>query len=791
MFKIYPLQLIFNPLIVKDSLKDTAFKNSINKCLVFIVFTFFLFAGKVYAQDKTVTILDDMSKEPVPSAVVMVSKTPYVTDFDGKVTITKKFLGFVTVEVTHVGYKTLNKGYDTTQDIPEVIYITAKTESLSEVVIRAKGSGLIKTSSTLTMKDMAKAVGGNLSESLAKVSGVHFSQSGATISKPSIHGMHSQRVAIYNNGIKFEGQQWGSDHGAEVDPAESESIEVLKGVSNLRYGAEAIGGVVMMKPKALKSFKEDVEGRVLMSVEDNSQKGTAGFNIGGRINKSPVTWRAHVNGKKAGDYSTAEYLVNNTGMRELSGSLAFGYNTKNWEHELYYSRFDQTLGVFYVSQMGGSVQSFDKLAAIGRPLVVFPFTYDIEDFKQDVLHQTVKLLNRRNFTEKSYFETVIGYQNNNRQEYEKRKVISSDVPVNDLKLHTVSLEGHYSNKNSKRFSFEMGGKGVFKNNINIPGTGREAIIPNYASLSYGAYLSGKVSLKKFKFEAGARYDNLFMSSAGIRLSSPYTDKKEYHVVSGKVGLSYQFLRYLTFISDFGYTARPPSVNELYINGLSHGTPIYQDGNINLKAEKGFKWLNTLNFSSKKLSVNLTGFYQPINGFIYDLFGQQRVLTPRGYMPIYSYTQNYAVFTGGDFDFDYEVTKHVSLSGGYSTMYPVNVDWLVYFNEFPPDKYKGGMDFNFPNFGSFEATTLDIGFEHVNKAIKVDNDGTAYSKTPDAYNLLNASLATTVNLGNTSKLQFMVKGDNLLNELYKDYTNRFRFFAHGKGRSVQFKTIYKF
>lgn len=769
--------------------------NKHTMCVLLVFVLSLLFEAK--AQEVTITCLDDITKEPVPSAVVMVNKTPYVTDFDGKATLTKKVLGFVAIEVTHVGYKTLNKGYDSTTEIPKVIYLTAKTESLTEVVIRAKGVGRIKTSSTLAMKDLAKASGGNLSETLAKVTGVHFNQSGATISKPSIHGMHSQRVAIYNNGVKFEGQQWGSDHGAEVDPAESESIEVLKGVSNLRYGAEAIGGVVMMKPKPLKSFKDPLEGRLILTGEDNSRKGTLGVDLGGRMGKtSPLTWRFFANEKRAGDYRTAEYLVNNTGVKELNGSLSFGYNTEKWEHEVYYSRFDQTLGIFYASLVGPFFQFMDAVRR-GRPAVEDPFTYDIADNRQEVLHHTAKLSNKFNFSDKSYAETVFSYQNNSRQEYEKRKGLLKDKPVNNLNLHTFSAEGHYSNQNSKRFSFEFGGKGVFKNNINIPGTGVDAIIPNYASLSYGAYLSGKLSFKKVNIELGGRYDNLFMSAAGIRLSKPYTDKKEYHVFSGKLGVSYKFLRNMTFISDFGFTSRPPSVNELYINGKGHGIPIYQEGKIDLEAERGMKWLNTLNFSNDKLSVNLMGYYQPVKGFIYDYFDERLKKLFISEIPIFNFTQNDAVFTGVDFDFDYQLTKFLSVDGSYSTIYAVNIDELVYFNEFPPDKFKGGLEFTFPDFGKFVSSSIDVGFEHVNQAIKIDptralrnmQTGEAIL-TPDPYNLLNASLATTLKM-NKKELQFVLKGENVLNELYKDYTNRFRYFAHNKGRSVQLKVIFKF
>ncbi|MFM9075334.1 MAG: TonB-dependent receptor, partial [Bacteroidota bacterium] len=68
---------------------------------------------------------------------------------------------------------------------------------------------------------------------------------------PVIHGVHSQRILILNHGVRQEGQQWGAEHAPEIDPLIASDIQVIKDASAIRYGVDAIGGVVVVNPPAL------------------------------------------------------------------------------------------------------------------------------------------------------------------------------------------------------------------------------------------------------------------------------------------------------------------------------------------------------------------------------------------------------------------------------------------------------------------------------------------------------------------------------------------------------------
>src|SRR5690606_13525295 len=81
-------------------------------------------------------------------------------------------------------------------------------------------------------------------KSLENVAGVTAMEIGSGVSKPMIRGLGFTRIAVTENGIKQEGQQWGADHGLEIDALQAEEVEIIKGVGAIAYGSDAIGGVI-------------------------------------------------------------------------------------------------------------------------------------------------------------------------------------------------------------------------------------------------------------------------------------------------------------------------------------------------------------------------------------------------------------------------------------------------------------------------------------------------------------------------------------------------------------------
>ena len=109
-------------------------------------------------------------------------------------------------------------------------YATAPVTIISPKVLRA-------TAST------------NIIDAIAHQPGVSQLTTGGSISKPIIRGLGYNRVVVMSDGVRQEGQQWGDEHGVEVDGSSVASVEILKGPASLMYGSDAMAGVVILHPQ--------------------------------------------------------------------------------------------------------------------------------------------------------------------------------------------------------------------------------------------------------------------------------------------------------------------------------------------------------------------------------------------------------------------------------------------------------------------------------------------------------------------------------------------------------------
>ena len=101
--------------------------------------------------------------------------------------------------------------------------------------------------------DLAARAGGNIISAIAAEPGVSEITTGGGISKPVIRGMGFNRVVVVSDGLRQEGQQWGDEHGIEVDGAGVHSVEILKGPASLMYGSDALAGILIFHPEPVRA----------------------------------------------------------------------------------------------------------------------------------------------------------------------------------------------------------------------------------------------------------------------------------------------------------------------------------------------------------------------------------------------------------------------------------------------------------------------------------------------------------------------------------------------------------
>jgi iron complex outermembrane receptor protein len=102
------------------------------------------------------------------------------------------------------------------------------------------------TVTVLTGEELQRKGGATLGDVLFDKPGITGSSfaPGAS-SRPIIRGLDVNRVGIVENGIGGGGaSDLGEDHFVPIDPLTTKQIEVIRGPATLRYGSQAIGGIV-------------------------------------------------------------------------------------------------------------------------------------------------------------------------------------------------------------------------------------------------------------------------------------------------------------------------------------------------------------------------------------------------------------------------------------------------------------------------------------------------------------------------------------------------------------------
>ncbi|MDV3166631.1 MAG: TonB-dependent receptor, partial ['Waltheria sp.' little leaf phytoplasma] len=472
---------------------------------------------------------------------------------------------------------------------------------------------------------------------LQAVNGVTLLSNGGTVSKPVIHGLHSNRILMVNNGIRQEDQQWGSEHAPNIDPFLASRITVIKGAAGVRYGTDAIGGVVLVEPAPLRT--SGWGGEVNLAGFSNNRMGVAEAMIEHGLKQVPgLAFRLQGTLKQGGNYRIPGYYVANTGVKESDYSAAIAYRRPHQSIELFYSHFNTDLGIYRGSHTGSKD---DLLQAIksDTPLVSAGFTYNIGRPRQHVAHDLAKLkLNAENQLGK--WSLVYAFQHNFRQEYDVMRKDDGKAQLN-LTLNTQTLNLNLDHVTWKGLTGEIGVDGIFQTN-RFP-AGDRLFIPWYNTAGGGLYLIERWKRNSWTVEGGLRYDyrwyNVWNNEGNNQAVVEY--QYAYNSLSGTLGVSKAVTSRLNLSATLSNAWRAPQANELFSAGLHQEAARIELGNKDLLPERSYglnlegKWQAT-----PKLSAELSLYSQYIRNYIYLEPGAD-LLTIRGYFKTFHYRQTNA------------------------------------------------------------------------------------------------------------------------------------------------------
>ncbi len=764
------------------------------------------------------TVVTETSERLAGATVELLPGFVTVTDNEGKFRFEQVCEGTYTLRIRFVGFIPYESSVVIPSSGPLTVVLAVQKTLLETVEVHDHFYHTSRSNTYLAIsgKALDKVRGLSLGESLKKISGVSIIQTGPSIFKPVIHGLHSQRILILNNGIRQEGQQWGAEHAPEIDPFIASNIIVIKDASAIKYGTDALGGVVVVNPAELPTQK-GTGGEINGVAQTNGRAVTfSGMVEGGSNSVEGFGWRIQGTARRSGDANTPDYVLSNTGFTELNFSVAAGIHKKSKGIDLFFSRFQTELGIL----KGSSISSTEDLRnAINRepPQYTRPFTYSIENPRQKVAHNLLKA-NGHLHTDLGDLKLQYGFQYNIRQEFDIRRDLLNSIPAIDLELTTHTLDVEWQQHTPKKYSSNAGINFIAQINNNLPGTQRIPFIPDFTSFSGGMFYARKWTLEHWAIDLGARYDYRHYDVVGYDFANRlYRSSYSLGNAGFSIGASRSFHNQSSIITNLASSWRPPHVSELYSFGVHQSAAAIEYGllldettgqvldinAVHFKNEKALKWVNTWRISKNHFITEVTGYVNYIANFIY-LRPYGVTQTVRGVYPYFRYTQTNATFVGADLFGKIQAAKNLDVSGKVSLLRAAdrsNQDYLIYI---PPNRYELGLEWSIPlrkggPVFSAEASgtymdeqrraprviTIDEildAYEQQQDPFENDNRNFDFVPAPPAYFLLSLQAGFSYTL-NHSKLDIHLRAANLLNETYREYTNRMRYYADEAGRNL--------
>lgn len=633
---------------------------------------------------------------------------------------------------------------------------------------------------------LEKTRGLSLGESLKTITGVTSIQTGPTISKPMIHGMYGNRILLLNNGVKLEAQNWGSDHAPEIDPFIASKLSVIKGASSIRYGMEAIAGVVLVEPKEM-PIEKCVRGELILVGASNGKAGTASSYLEGAFDKklSRLSWRVQGTIKEAGNFKTPTYYLSNTAMNESNYSGAIFYNKKKFDLDVYYSSFNSKVGIYSGSSVG-NLKDLLFLFNSPEPIVPSYFSYEINRGYQTINHNLLKIKGCYHFQNVGNLIYTYSRQTNRREEFGQglsynQAIVDQNIPDAYFQLITDASELIYEHKNWGAISGSIGLDFSTQGNV-FRGLEFRALIPNYRNYGGGVFILEKWQKNKVTIELGVRYDYKWMRSyiQNYTKSTTYSVDNSWDNTSVTLGNAYRFKKEFKLNSSFGIGWRPPSPIELYALGIHQSAASFEIGDTTLKSEKSYNFQSYLNYSNQKLSFEFGGYFNSISNYIYLKPLLTPVVTISGTYPAFNYTQATIFYSGLDVSLNYDLSKNIEFTSKSSIVYAYNRDIQDFLINTPSNRFNNGITFKKEKFKKMKNMFVEFSTMGVTQQRNVPLNSD-YVAPPKGYFLMNIDLGTSF-LIKKQLVSINFSVTNLANTVYRDYLNRFRYYSNELGRN---------
>ena len=734
------------------------------------------------------TVIDADDAQPLGFATVgIIEQNKFTTtDSEGNFVLDSLCEGKIKLSVRHLDCADTSIYFELKTNKKVTIRLPHSSVKLREIDVfgETRQPQFTAPHSSIEGRELSGLKGGALADITGTITGVSSLNTGSTISKPMIHGLQGYRILILNNGIRLEAQQWGSEHAPEIDPFLAKKVTLIKGAGSLRYGSDAIGGVILVEPDELPD-SAGVDGEVNLTGNSNGMGGSVNGMLQGGFGKvHGLSWRIQGTLRKQGNIKTPNYFLSTTALQENNFSYTVGYHRKRWGTELFYSQFNTEVGIFSGSHIGNLTDLNNAFKGLST-YDTSSFSYLISRPYQSISHELLKWNYHVHTGKRSRLNLNYAYQYNLRKEFDKDismkdSIAAQNLPDLDYRIETHFGEAVWDHDNIKNFRGSFGVNYTHQENIY---RGRY-FIPNYLSDNFGVFGTERYISRKFEGELGIRYDKKKVSTflwEGDSIINPRFNFENFSLQSGLI-IKNDSSSNLHLNS--ALTWRSPGVNELFANGLHHGAACVEKGDRDLNPERGLN--NSLTYVTRKknYSLEITGYMNYLKNFIYQEPGNVPILTIKGAFPVFYYKQTDALITGVDIDGRYNLTKKIGLTVKAMFLYAENLNTKTPLIYMPSNRVRTEINYQFNTLKRMKNPIISIAGNYVTRQTRTP-PGVDYAPAPDAYFLLELRFSTEITLKNHDAI-FSTGINNLLNTNYRDYLDRFRYYCDAPGRNLYIK-----
>jgi iron complex outermembrane receptor protein len=731
------------------------------------------------------------------SVVVRGTGTGVATDRRGTYRLALPAPGAYTLVVRFLGYETQSVDVTVRAGSTERSDVKLQPVVLGADELVVVGTPDVLTASarsteTLDARALADARGQTFGETLAALPGVTTLSTGPTIDKPVVRGLHSERVVLVQRGVRQEGQQWGREHAPEVDPFAPVEITVVKGAAGVEYGAGAIGGVLRLEPRELPTTP-GLQGAVDVDAFTNNGQGAGSVLVEGAGLSGAdggTTWSGRVQGsfRKAAASRAPEYVIGNTGFEERNGFAAGKVTSGRWTGEVSLSRFDAVLGIFsgaHVNTISGLEAAIER----GRPAVDYDYTYAVDAPRQRVTHDLATASAAVDLSTGDRVEVRYGLQHNHRREYDAHGPGGDvpDLPGVDLRLVTHTVDATWRSRPLGPVAqgdvmLVAGLSGMNQGNTN----GRSSyLIPNYRALSGGAFARSTWVRDDWTLDAGLRLDRQWSRSfprADGRSGFEETERS-FTGGSGVLSATWRVAPQWSVSAAASTAWRPPGFNELYSDGVHHGTAQFEAGNPRLDAERAWSLDATVRHAGPRVRLQVGAYETRVSDFIHLIPTGDPVVTIRGVFPEFAYRQSAVSLRGIDGRAEVDVLRPLTVGATASIVRATDRDLDRPLIDMPADRgsvFAEGRLWQ-RSQGWLREAGVRAEAHLVRKQTRVP-EGVDFAPPPSGYQLVDLSLRATFGRG-PAPATLRLGVDNVFNTAYRDYLDRLRYFTDAPGRTL--------